>query len=80
MDNWTRLQIQVEHLSTIAKIKKWPIYEDHCLYRVLYDHVFKTDWRTQVPSPCYKHLTDEQYELIFKTIYKITFRGNIFIH
>lgn len=41
--------------------EQWCITSDHCLLRIIYDYIFKDDWRKHCnKKPVYKHLTKEQ--------------------
>lgn len=51
----------INSLTEKAVTEQWCIKHDHCLRRIIYDYIFKDDWRKHCnKKPVYKYLTKEQ--------------------
>jgi len=47
-------------LPSMAAQKGWPVDQDHCLQRIVLDHVAGGVWYDYIAKPAYAHLTADQ--------------------
>lgn len=71
---WRELYSQ--ELPVIAKERGWPVYLDHCIARIIYDHVAGAKWDTVWQKPAIHNLTDEQLVRCIKAGYSLK-RGEL---
>ena len=54
---WTSLY--KETLPEFAKDQNWPVWNDHCIARIVYDHVAEAKWDTLWDKPAIRKMPDE---------------------
>lgn len=65
--NFTIEELQLKFIESIPLLEQkavkehWCVINNHCLLRILYDFIYKDNWRNHCnKKPVYKHLTKEQ--------------------
>ncbi len=64
-DEWRMLYSQT--LPVFAKENNWPVYLDHCIARIIYDHVAGDKWDRIWEKPAIHNLDDVQLSNCVKT-------------
>lgn len=65
-------------------VNRYPLLQldNHCYWRIALDNTLGGKWKDQIPSPAYKHLTDEQLDYVihllksYKTNQQLLFDHN----
>ncbi len=57
---------QIE-LPAHAKQNNWPVHHDHCVARIIYDHVAKDRWDKIWNKPAIHHLNEQQLKACIRT-------------
>lgn len=39
-------------------------FDNHCYWRIALDNTLQGKWKDKIPSPAYKHLTEEQLDYV----------------
>ena len=62
------LHLTKEVLPALARNgrRNWPVSEDHCLQRIILDHVCGGVWYEYLDRPAYKNLTKDQAQRAVK--------------
>lgn len=56
-----------EKLPQHARARKWPVWEDHCIARIVYDHVAGAKWDTVWTKPAIHNMSEDQLKKFIET-------------
>jgi hypothetical protein len=53
-------------LPSHARANNWPVWQDHCVARIIYDHVAGAKWDNVWNKPAIRSLSEEQLKQCIK--------------
>ena len=62
---WRKLYSEI--LPAYARENNWPVHFDHCIARIIYDHVAGAKWDTVWCSPAIYNLSDDNLRKCIQT-------------